>query len=149
MNIGTVGTLGTNVDEMQSTQRTGQNIKAGAKNETAAAHGDTVVISEEGRRKSTELRTDASGKDASGGASNSGKGSVDVHAASSVNVTDLEKELQTKKGEVKSKQAKLDEAAQAAANDPSKEEQVKKLKNQVDQLEKEASKIQSKVYSSK
>lgn len=147
MNIGPTGTLGTNVEEMQGTRRTGQDRKAGAENETAAAHGDTVIISEEGRRKSTELRKDASGKASAGGESDSGDGSSDVHAASSVNVTDLKKELQNKKSEVKLKQAKLDEAAQEAANDPSKEAQVNKLRNQVTQLEKEVSKIQSRVYS--
>lgn len=148
MNIGTFGTQKANVEGMQKNQRTGLDVKTDAAKENAVAQGDTVKISEEGRRKSTALQTDTSGKDLSDGKAKSGKRPVNGHAAGSVNVADLKNELQKKKTEVKSKKAKLDEATQAAANDPSKEAGMKKLKNQVAELEKEASKIQSKVYSS-
>lgn len=148
MNILTVGTQRANIEEMQNKQHAGQDVKAVAENETVAAHGETVDISEEGRRKSNALRTDAAGNDPSKGDGESGSNSADVNAPGTVNVTDLKKELQKKKSEVKSKQAKLDEMARAAANDPSKEAQMKQLKNQVTQLEKEASKMQSKVHSS-
>lgn len=148
MNIMTVGTQRANIDELQNKQHAGQDVKAVAENETVATHGETVGISEEGRRKSNALRTAAAGDDSSKGDGKSGSNSADANVAGTVNVIDLKKELQKKKSEVKSKQAKLDEMAQAAANDPSKEAQMKQLKNQVTELEKEASKIQSKVHSS-
>ncbi|MFH0919526.1 MAG: hypothetical protein V1913_04135 [Fibrobacterota bacterium] len=148
MNIETVGAQRTDIEEMQKNQRTEQEVKAEPTGANASAQGDTVEISEEGRRKSTASRADASGNDSPASDAESDSGSGDINAAGDVTVDDLKKELHKKKSEVKSKQAKLDEAAQAAANDPSKEAQMKILKNQVTQLEKEASKIQSKVYSS-
>ena len=147
MNIGTIRTQSASIEEMQKNQRTDQNRKEDLAKQTTT-QGDTVEISEEGRRKSAALQTDASNDKSSEGETHSDSTSSDTQAASSVNVADLKKELQKKKSEVKTKQAKLDEAKQAAENDPSKEAQMKKLKSQVTQLEKEASKIQSKVYSS-
>lgn len=148
MNIGIIRTQSSSIEEMQKNQRTDQNRKEDVAKQTTTTQGDTIEISEEGRRKSAALQTDASTDNSSEGETNSDSTSSDTQAASSVNVADLKKELQKKKSEVKTKQAKLDEAKQAAENDPSKEAQMKKLKSQVTQLEKEASKIRSKVYSS-
>lgn len=117
----------------------------------AAQQGDIVDISEEGRQKSSAMQAaDADAPDIAGSGADTESGSPDSPEAArdAANPADLEKKLQSKKAEARRKRQKLDDAKRKADADEGSDPEVRKLENDVRQLQQEEKRIRTEIHSS-
>lgn len=174
MKIETTNVRWPELEEAQQTTPTASADAAGAKKASSVFRQDTVDISAEGKRKSAALQSaagegsgspavvdsgtgqaadatnqtaDAAGQAGgpAGGLDDSSEGGSGT--AASVTVAELKEQLQTKKNAIKARKDELEAAKALAENDLAQQDEVKRLKQSLATLEKEASKIQTSIYS--
>lgn len=141
MNITTTQAAGLSVATLTNEELALQEKKAAEKKELDRAGSDTVSISEEGMEKSAAL---AKSSDTS--SNGSGGGRNPSTSDQSVDVKSLEKELQTKESDISSAKAEIGELEQQAADDPAKKAELARKRQELSDLEGEASAIQVDLY---
>ncbi len=143
MNVGAIKSHNTADMEIANKKVTKENSAQENEASSSIIRGDTVTISEEGRKESELRRIQTDEDNTQDGISSD----IKNEGETKINVDDIKKDLQLKKSETKRKQKQLESLQQQAENDPSKQSELHKLKSKVTQLKKEEEKLKSQMYS--